>query len=260
MPRREIRNARILVTGASSGIGRALAKQLADEGASILITARREDRLQQLADELAADGGQVAIAAGDITDKDHRLRLLETAQFQLGGLDVLVNNAGIGAVGHFVPSDPERLRKIMEVNFFAVAEMIRESHELLLKSESPAIVNVGSVLGHRAVPSKSEYCASKFALHGLTDALHGELRRDGIDVILISPSTTTSEFADSLIEDRGGAAKNPYGMSSEDVARQIIRAIRAGRREVILSLTGKLLVWIDRICPPLASWIVQRFG
>ena len=226
----------------------------------VLMTARRQERLDELAIELTAEGGQAFALAGDITVPQHRKRLLEHAQHQMGGLDILINNAGIGAVGPFFAADPERLRRIMEVNFFAPVELIREAKDLLRSGVQPVVVNIGSVLGHRAVPSKSEYCASKFALHGFSDALRAELTKDKIDVVLISPSTTASEFFDQLIEDQGTAAKNPYGMSPERVARGVVSAIRRGRHEVIMSLSGKLLVWLDRVFPSVADRIVERFG
>jgi len=119
-------------------------------------------------------------------------------------------------------------------------------------------VNVSSVLGHRAVPDKSEYCASKFALHGFSDSLRAELVPRGIDVLLISPSTTSSEFFDSAL---GTSNQNHYrfgAMSAESVARRAASAIAAGRHEIILSAGGKLLVWLDRLCPPLADWLVSR--
>lgn len=260
MARRKISGKRAIVTGASSGIGAAITRELARQGSSVVITARRKERLDELAVELTSEGSKVYALPGDITDAAHRKALLEYAEHQMGGLDILVNNAGVGAVGPFFSAEPDRLRKIMEVNFFAVAELIRDSQQLLRGGEKPVIVNIGSVLGHRAVPSKSEYCASKFALHGFSDALRAELAKERIDVILVSPSTTSSEFFDQLIEDQGTAAKNPNGMSPESVARSVVLAIRRGRHEVILSWGGKLLVWMDRAFPAIADRIVERFG
>jgi short-subunit dehydrogenase len=120
-------------------------------------------------------------------------------------------------------------------------------------------VNICSVLGHRAVPLKSEYCASKFALHGFSDSLRAELVADGIDVILVSPSTTESEFFDRVIDDRS-AQKRRSGMSPARVASATMRAIEKRRHEVIVPFEGKALVLIDRFWPSLADRIVARFG
>jgi len=260
MPRRTIQGSRAIVTGASSGIGRAVAAELYRQGAEVVVTARREERLQELIDEIGKPTRKMIAVAGDVTDRTLRQRLLETAIQELGGLDILINNAGIGGVGPFAEAEEDRLRKIMEVNFFAPLELIRLAIPELRHSAKPIITNVGSVLGHFAVPKKSEYCASKFALHGFTDALREELAVEGIDVLLVSPSTTESEFFQRVIDRPPGKAPpwGPFRMSPEKVARRTVRAIRGGRREIILSASGKLGVWMDRFFPGLLSWILSR--
>jgi short-subunit dehydrogenase len=257
MARRAIAGLRVIVTGASSGIGRALVLELLRQGAKVVALARREERLQELETEAAA-GERFRWIAGDVTLAADRARTLELAQREFGGLDCLVNNAGIGAIGRFDEADEARLRRIMEVNLFAPAEFIREALPQLRSGKSPLIVNISSVLGHRAVPGKSEYCASKFAIHGLSDALRAELYKTGVDVLLVSPSTTESEFFERA-SDGKERAESPFGvMSAQAVAWKAVGAMRRGRREIILSASGKLLVWIDRLCPPLADWIVRK--
>jgi short-subunit dehydrogenase len=266
MARRAIEGSRVIVTGASSGIGRALVIALIERGASVVAMARRRERLDELAAELQV-GERLVCVAGDVTEPDDRAAALAGCTERFGGLDCLVNNAGIGGLGPFAEAGPDRLRRIMEVNLFAAAEFTREALPLLRGGRAPLIVNVGSVLGHVAVPGKSEYCASKFALHGLSDALRIELAREGIDVLLVSPSTTSSEFFERAEEKSGQSAGDKQrstrtrgAMSPEAVARQIVSAMQRGRREIILSAGGKLLVWLDRLCPPLTSWILKRWG
>ncbi len=152
MSKREIKNSRVIVTGASSGIGRAVSLQLAREGAKLLVVARRQDRLSQLAEEAAAVNGRIEILAGDITDEQTRRRAIEAVQSHFGGLDILINNAGIGALGRFEDNDQERLRAVFEVNFFALAEMTRLALPLLKNGTKPMLVNVSSILGRRGVP------------------------------------------------------------------------------------------------------------
>jgi len=259
MARRAISGLRTIVTGASSGIGRAMVIELNCRGAKVIAMGRRADRLQSLTAEVAMPG-HYCFLAGDVTRREDRSAALELAQREFGGLDCLVNNAGIGALGPFDAADESRLRHVMEVNFFAPAEFIREALPLLKTGHQPIIVNIGSVLGHRAMPEKSEYCASKFALHGFSDALRAELDPQSIDVLLVSPSTTATEFFDVA----PGQSTKPHGrygaMPAETVARHAVAAIAAGRHEIILSLGGTLLVWLDRLCPPLANWLIARWG
>ena len=256
--RRSLAGARIVVTGASSGIGEALARQLVQHKSRLLLTARREDRLENLAKSINSQGGEAHTVAGDITDEKTRDSLLQSAREHLGGIDILINNAGVGAIGDFRDASTERLRQIMEVNFFAPIELVRSAIPTLEQGDQPTIVNIGSVLGHRGVPGKSEYCASKFALHGFSDALRSELIDSGIHVLLVSPSTTQSEFFDQVLEGKEQVRRG--AMSADAVARAIVLGIRRGRHEIILSWGGRFLVWLDRLCPPLANRLVTRFG
>jgi short-subunit dehydrogenase len=260
MTRRSLEGARVIITGASSGIGRALALHLAARRSQLLLTARRADRLEQLIDEVRAAGGNAEFVAGDITDPRHRELLVDRVTALWGALDGLVNNAGIGALGPMASAEPERLRRVMEVNFFAPVELTRRALPLLSQGNRPIIVNVGSVLGHRAVPGKAEYCASKFALHGMSDAWRTELMHDGIDLLLVSPSTTSSEFFQQAIGGDPSAKAGRQATSPAWVARRIELAMERGRHEVILTLGGKLLVYLDRIFPAWMDRLLSRYA
>jgi short-subunit dehydrogenase len=140
--RRKLSGSRIAVTGASGGIGLALAEELATRGAKLVLNARSEDKLRELAARLIADGAEVEIAPGDVSDPGVRERLLAAARERFGGLDILINNAGIGTFGRFADSDAERLRRVMEVDFFAAVELTRAAIPLLRAGVKPAVVNV----------------------------------------------------------------------------------------------------------------------
>ncbi len=254
----EPQDAVVILTGASSGIGRCLCERLVSQGATVVAVARRRDRVESLT-SLAGPGCVIPVV-GDITESGLRERLVATASEVRGGeVDLLVNNAGIGAIGLFADATPERLRRIMEVNFFAPVELIRGLIPHLRRGRAPVICNIGSVLGHRAVPEKSEYCASKFAIHGFSDSLRAELAPDGIQVTLVSPSTTRSEFFDSLIDSDESTKSNSLGSwPARRVAAATLAAIRARRHEVILSLGGKSLVYADRIAPAVVNWLLAR--
>ena len=132
---------------------------------------------------------------------------------------------------------------------------------LLRQGNRPIIANISSVLGHRAVAYKSEYCASKFALHGFSDALRCELAGDGIDVLIVSPSTTSSEFFDRVLDKAENTNdRMPRAMSPQVVPQKTVRAMRRGKHEVILSAGGKALVWLDRLCPAMMDRMLARFG
>lgn len=260
MARREIRGSRAIVTGASSGIGREIARQLAAEGAGVVLVARREDHLRELADVIAAGGGRAETVVGDVTDPGIRQAAVDTARRALGGLDILVNNAGVGAMGLFEDANPGRLRRLMEVNFFALAEMTRCSLPLLKEGNRPIVVNIGSILGHRGVPYNSEYSASKFAVQGFSEAIRTEFTRLGIDVLVVSPGTTETEFFDQVVE-KTGAPNWPEHrpVSASHVAHKTLRAIRRGKHEIIPYKWGVVFCWLARLSPRLTDRLMCRY-
>ncbi len=259
--KRDLENRRAIVTGASSGIGFALTLELARHGVGTVAVARREDRLRELADRAAAIGRSIEWVAGDITDPATRQRAIDAAQSKLGGLDILVNNAGIGATGLFEDATPDRVRRVMETNFFALVEMTRLTLPALKQGVRPIVVNTSSILGHRGVPYNSEYCASKFAVHGFSESIRTELIRHGIDVLIVSPGTTETEFFDRVI-DSTGKPKWPEHkpISAAEVARQIVRAMERGRHEIIPYRLGRILCRLNRLSPRLVDWIMERYA
>jgi short-subunit dehydrogenase len=263
--KRSIASSCSLVTGASGGIGRAIALELGRLHGGVVLVARRAEELTKVADEIRSIGGRAVCVTGDITDPAVRQAALAQSQRSLGGLDILVNNAGRGARGRFADASPQHLREIFEINFFAPAELIRESMPLLRASRDanrrPIIVNIGSILGHRATPQNSEYCASKFALRGLTESLRPELARIGIDVLLVSPGPTESEFGENVINPTQKIPwPEPKRVTAQQVARAAVRAIQAGKRESVPSLRGRMLLWGNRLAPGLVDRLMRRFG
>ncbi len=260
MVKRTISEGRAIVTGASSGIGRAIALELCRQGASVVVTARRGDRLAAVVKEAQVLGGKMFSLAGDITEPAIRNRVVQLAVDELGGLDFLVNNAGIGTLGRFDLAAPERLRQVMEVNFFALVEMTRISLPYLKQGRLPMIVNVSSILGRRGVPHNSEYCASKFAVHGFSEAIRTELSAEGIDVLVVSPGTTETEFFDRVLDrtsEPGWPQHRP--VMPERVAGQTVAAMRSGRREIVPYLWGKVLCGMNRVSPGLVDRVMRRY-
>lgn len=258
--KRELNHSRAIVTGASSGIGREVAVELARNGVGVVAVARREERLRELSERIAAHGGRVEIVAGDITDPRTRQRAMDAAESKFGGLDILVNNAGIGAMGLFQDADPQRVRRVMEVNFFALVEMTRLALPLLKQGRNPILVNVSSILGHRGVPHSSEYSASKFAVQGFSESIRAEFTRLGIDVLVVSPGTTETEFFERAIERTAEPAWPQHKpVSAAAVAQAMVEAIRRGRHEIIPYRWGKVLCWLNRLSPRLVDGLMARY-
>ena len=196
MPR-DLNGRSILVTGASRGIGRRVALRLGKLGARLTLTARSADELETLATEIRAAGGTAEPVAADLTDPLQRKLMVAAAVERYGGLDVLTNCAGIASFGEFATSTPDILRRVMEVNFFVPAELIRLCQPHLAASAAagrkPAVLNLASICGRAGIPSLPEHCASKHALVGLTEALRAEFARYDIDVLLVLPGVVRSD-------------------------------------------------------------------
>jgi short-subunit dehydrogenase len=252
--RLDLRDARILLTGASSGIGSALALRLAAERARLVVASRNQERLDKLAANIRAGGGEAVAVAADIADAAQRGRLIEATVSALGGLDVLINNAGVGAMGWFADAAEERLRRIFEVNFFAATELTRLALPHLREGRNPMLVNVSSVVGRRGLPGLSEYCASKFALTGWSESLRPELARLGVHVLLVTPGRIATEFRNNLLEDRFRFGwQNRPGMTADRCARIIVSAMRRRCNEVVITREGQLFLWINRLVP----WVLD---
>jgi short-subunit dehydrogenase len=259
MSRRSLMGSRILITGASQGIGRALAELAVKQGAWVLAAARSKDLLEDLASSIGPRDGVLETITADITSNVDRKRIVDAAQDHFGGLDVLINNAGIGATGHFAESEPEHLRSIMEVNFFALAELTRGCIPMLRSGRNPAILNISSIAGKRGIPARSEYSASKFAVQGFSDALRAELAKDDIDVLVVCPGLTQTNFSQNMLAQKARLQMDHLrGMTAEAVAAATLRALELGKKETILTTQGKFLVFVSRFFPRLADRIARR--
>ena len=257
MPRRELAGKRVLITGASQGIGYALAVVAARRGCKVLAAARSGELLEQLATEVKGKGGTIATVVADVCDPAGRAAMLAAAEREFGGLDVLVNNAGVGATGHFMETQPESLRQIFEVNVFAAAELLRDSLPLLRKGNQPLIVNISSVFGRRGYPARSLYSASKFAIQGLSDAIRAELSKDRIGVLVVNPGLTQTNFSHNMLERSARISlDHQRGMTPEQVAEATWNAAAADKAEITLTLNGKLLVFVNRFVP----WVFELFA
>nr|WP_324289057.1 SDR family oxidoreductase [Myxococcus sp. MISCRS1] len=252
----------VLITGASSGIGRAAARAYAEAGAHVVLAARRLERLEDAAREAESLGVRALAVRCDVTRGEDVERLMAQVRADFGGLDVLVNNAGQGLYGPLEAISEEQLRQVFELNVFALWRVTRAALPLLRGRRGAHVVNVSSVLGHRGLPLLGGYCASKAAVNAMTESLRTELASEGIGVRLVSPGLTESEFRDHRLNAQGWAqdAIPLKAMSSEEVARAMVKASVRGRRDTILTLPGRAMVLANRLAPGLFDRVAHRMA
>ena len=261
--RRTLDKKRILLTGASSGIGAALAPMLAKEGAKLVLLARRKDRLQKIAEQIEQQFGNqnIILVDGDVTDSEVRHRAIQSATERLGGLDILINNAGVGAMAPIDDSTQETLRRIFEVNFFALFELTQLALPHLKQGVEPMVVNLSSIVGLRGVPHYGVYGAAKFAVSGLSESMRAEFARYGIDVLLVCPGTTQTEFFDVLHQSTSAPSlPNHRPVTSDYVANRIVQAIKRGKHKIIPYLPAAFLDHLNRFYPRFVDWLMTRYA
>lgn len=236
----------VLVTGAGSGIGRALAVALARQGASLILSGRRERALTETAALLPPDSRAVIVPA-DITSASGRAAVVQACRH--GGLDILVNNAGVVSVGLLTETGDADLEAMVLTNIMAPMALVRDLVPVLRQSDRPRVVNIGSIFGDIGHPYFAAYSATKFALRGLSDALRRELAEDGIGVTYAAPRATRTEAATAF-----SALVEPFGMALDDPARvadSIVAAITAEARTVYAAGPERLFVLLQRLFPRL---------
>ena len=255
-----MRGGKVLITGASSGIGEATAYAFAAESCELFLVARRSERLEQVARECRRRGAREAVwAAHDLSRPGRGTEIVRECQRRLRGLDIVVSNAGYGIVGPVIETPPDELTRIWQVNFQSGYETIHAALPGLLRQGSGHIVLVSSVVGRRAMPYFSAYCVTKFAQAALAEALWGELRGSGVGISLICPGLTETEFLEAAHRTASAAPAISLfrvAATSKSVARTIVEAVRRRRREVHLTGLGRLMVGLNRLSPALAARLV----
>lgn len=246
----------ILLTGASTGIGRAAAAAFVAAGARVVGVARSRERLEQLSEQLGGSSWLIPVVA-DVSDAASVEQMASHVLDRIGLPDVIVANAGIGLDALFSETDDASLRSIFETNVFGVFSTLRPFVPRMIERGHGRLLVISSVVGKRGLPHYSAYSASKFALHGMLDSLRAELHGTGVSAGIVCPSSTESEFQDRMR--RTGPKQRsvrPLRHSAESVARAIVRMARSRRREMVLSPEGKFLIFADSLVPAIVDRIL----
>jgi len=251
----------VAITGASAGIGRATARRLALDGASLVLCARRRDRLDEVAAEVAAAGGQALPIVADVTREADMEALVAGALARFGRLDVMMCNAGFGVYGTIETVSPGQMRRLLDVNYMGTYLAARAAMPVFRRQASGHLVVISSIVGKRGVPYTGPYSATKFAQVGLAECLRAEVEGSGIHVSVVFPISTETEFFEVMTRESRHAtvAKGPR-QSAEQVADAIARALDRPVPEIYPHRLSRGLAILNAIAPGFCDRIVKRWG
>ncbi len=252
------RGVRALVTGASSGIGRALALRLAREGARVALVARREALLRELAGEIAAAGGQAQAFPADLGEREQALACAAAAASAFGGIDLLVNNAGYGHHRRFLDWDLDDMERVMRVNYGGALAITKALLPQMVERGRGWLVFVASVAGKIASPEESAYAASKFALVGLAGALSLEVEEAGVHVLTVCPGVIRTPFFDAEALARMPPVSRRQMVEPAGLVDAILGALARGRRELTHPRWIAPSYALQALAPGLMRWGVRR--
>ena len=252
----------VIITGASSGIGKACAFAFANEGCKVMLAARDETKLGEVQKQIQEAGGIGSICRTDVRNEEDCKNLIERTQQQFGRIDVLLNNAGNSMRALFTEVDLKVLRELMEINFWGTVYCTKYAMNEILKN-SGSIVGVSSIAGYKGLPGRTGYSASKFAMNGFIESLRTENLRTGLHVMLVCPGYTASNIRKTALNKEGRAqGETPFDesklMSAEEVAAEIVKGVMKRKRTIILSLQGKLTVLFNKFFPAFMDKIVYN--
>jgi len=251
----------VAVTGGSDGIGKALVEALLQKGAKVATCSRNHDKLYRLQRSFASFPLHTTVT--DVSDENECRQFIESTIKVFGGIDVLINNAGISMRSELKDANVEVIKKVMEINFFGAVYCTHYALNSLIERKG-TIVGVSSIAGYRGLPGRSGYSASKFALQGWLEAIRTELLESGVHVMWVCPGFTTSNIRNAALNSKGESqGESPMDenkmMSAEKCARIILHAIEKRKRTVVMTYTGKQTVFVNKFFPGFADRMTRKF-
>ncbi len=255
-----MKNKVVIITGGSSGIGKALAEKFGGEGSKILITGRNKQELDNAVKELQGKSIVIHGFQADVSKVEDNQAMAEETIRHYGTIDILINNAGISMRALFSEVDLEVVKKVMDINFYGVLYATKYCLPEITKNNG-SIVGISSIAGYRGLPGRTGYSASKFALNGFLEVLRTELLKTGVHVLTACPGFTASNIRKrSLTKDGRQQGESPRAeekmMTSEECAHHIYNAVVSRKRILVLTAQGKLVVWLNKWWPSLADRLV----
>ncbi len=259
---RKIRGTTVVITGATSGIGRETALEFVRSGARVVVAGRRQERLNDLVVEIEAKGGEALAVRADVADQKQVENLIAKTVKRFGGIDTLVNNAGVGIAAKFDEQSLEDFKRVMDVNFWGAVYACKAAVPVMKKqSVGGVIINVSSIMGKRGAPFETAYCSSKFALAGFSEALRAELMTEKIDVTAIYPGAVETEIFESAANQTGMELPNYLPkFPAREMARIIVRNAQFPQPEVVMALDAMAINFFNKLAPGIvdlmAGWSV----
>ena len=249
----------VIVTGASSGIGEATAREFARNGSRVVLAARSEHRLHKIVSDLEAENCDVFYVKTDVSSEGDCKRLVELTVAKYGTIDILVNNAGLSMRARFSDVDLKVLHRLMDVNFWGTVYCTKYALPYLV-AQRGSLIGVSSIAGFHGLPGRTGYSASKFAIHGLLETIRIENLKKGLHVMIIAPGFTSSEIRKHALTAEGHEQEeSPRDeeklMSPEYVAKWILKGIRKKKRNKLMTWGGRFTALFQRIIPEFVDWV-----
>ena len=249
----------VIVTGASSGIGEAIAREFARNGSKVVLAARSEARLSEIVNEIRADNCEAIFVKTDVSNEEDCRRLVEKTVEKYNTVDILINNAGVSMRASFLDVDINVLHRLMDVNFWGTVYCTKYALPYLIERNG-SLVGVSSVAGFHGLPGRTGYSASKFAVHGFLETIRIENLKKGLHVMIIAPGFTSTEIRKHALTANGmEQGESPRDeqklMSPGYVAKWVLKGIRKKKRNKIMTWEGRITALFQRILPDVIDWV-----